>query len=105
MRQVFATALRGARSRVSAAATATKLERLPTVVPPTPKGSMTTKKVVATKPLTKSTDGRVGFYTSFTSSKGNVFYAADYGCVAWPIGSRRKTQPAGRNTARVTKAK
>ena len=42
----------------------------------------------------------VRFATHFTSSKGNVFYARDYGHEAWPIrsrsGSARREQKKGR---------
>jgi hypothetical protein len=31
-----------------------------------------------------------GFYTKFTTRKGNTFYARDYGYKAWPIGRRKK---------------
>lgn len=34
--------------------------------------------------------GVVVFATFFISTKGNIFYAADYGHKCWPIGRRKK---------------
>lgn len=35
-------------------------------------------------------NAELGFYASFTTKKGNTFYARDYGHKAWPIGKRKK---------------